>query len=596
MDEHLLIGLASIIALGVGAAWLAWRLRLPSILLLLFFGFLAGPVTGILNPDELLGNLLGPLVSLSVAVILYEGGLSLRIEELRDVGSVVRNLVLIGALTTGIIGASAAHIVLGLNLEIALLLGAIIVVTGPTVIIPLLKHVRPAGQVGSILRWEGIVIDPIGAMIAVLVFEGILAGEPQHAARMAMIGIARTIVIGGILGVLAAAIMILMMKRFWVPDFLSNAISLMLVVVAFTVANLLQPESGLLAATVMGVVLANQKTVYVRDIIEFKENLRVLLISGLFILLAARIRIEDFNSIGSSSIGFLCILICVARPAAVVLSTFGSKLDWRERLFLCCMAPRGIVAAAVSSVFALRLEETGVPQADLLVPLTFLVIVVTVALYGLAASPVARLLEIADPNPQGVLIIGAHPWARAIAKTLHDDGYNILLVDTNRHDIYKARMDGLPTFHANVLSNYFLDKVDLGGMGRMLALTSNDEVNSFSVMQFEEVFGRAEVYQLLVEGEEEGRRDTMTHYLHGRHLFGPGMTYSALQQLFLANARIKKNRLTEEFDYDAFQEMYGDSAIPLFLIEKNNSLYVFTTDKPLSPKPGQTLISLVKDA
>ena len=595
MHEHLLTGLTCIIALAIGASWLAWRLRLPSILLLLLFGFIAGPATGILKPDELLGDLLSPIVSLSVAVILFEGGLSLRVKELREVGSVVRNLVSIGALITWIIVAGAAHLILGLNLEMSLLLGAIMVVTGPTVIVPLLRHIRPTGQVGAILRWEGIVIDPIGAMLAVLVFEGILIGELQHAATMAVVGIGKTIVIGGIFGTMAAAIVVLLMKKFWVPDFLQNAMALMIVVISFTASNLLQPESGLLTATVMGIVLANQKTVHVRDIIEFKENLRVLLISGLFVLLAARVQIENLGKIGLGAIGFLAIIIFVARPASVVLSTLGSKLTWRERFFLCCMAPRGIVAAAVASVFALRLAETELPQADLLMPLTFAVIVSTVALYGLAGSPIARWLKIAEPNPQGVLIVGAHPLARAIAGALQEADYNVLLVDTNRSDISKARMDGLPTFHANILSDYFLDKVDLGGIGRMLALTSNDEINSFSAVQFEEVFGRAEVYQLLAEGEEEGNREAIAHHLHGRHLFGSGMTYYALQEHLTAGARIKKNRLTEEFDYDAFQAMYGDNAIPIFLMDKNGDLKTFTADATLSPRPGQTLISLTKE-
>jgi NhaP-type Na+/H+ or K+/H+ antiporter len=560
------------------------------------FGFFAGPVTGILKPDELLGDLLAPIVSLSVAVILFEGGLSLRITELREVGSVVRNLVSVGALTTWIIVAGAAHFILGLNLDLSLLLGAIMVVTGPTVILPLLRHIRPTGQVGTILRWEGIVIDPIGAMLAVLVFEGILIGELQQAATVAAIGIGKTIVIAGILGSAAAGVVVLLMKKYWVPDFLQNAMALMLLVVSFTVSNLLQPESGLMTATVMGLVLANQKIVHIRDIIEFKENLRVLLISGLFVVLAARVQIADLGKFGlTSTLIFLVIIIFVARPASVALSTFGSRLTWRERFFLSCMAPRGIVAAAVSSVFALRLAQTDLPQAGVLVPLTFVVIGSTVALYGLTASPVARWLKLAEPNPQGVLIVGAHPFARAIAKALHEAEFRVLVVDTNRSDIYAARMDGLPTFHAHILSEYFLDKVNLGGIGRMLALTSNDEINSFSSLQFEEAFGRAEVYQLLAEGEEEGDRDTVAHHLHGRHLFGSGMTYNALQQRFRDGAKIKKNLLTEEFDYEAFQSMYGNNAVPLFLIDKNGYLEVFTTDVTLSPKPGQKLISLTKE-
>jgi NhaP-type Na+/H+ or K+/H+ antiporter len=295
MVEHILLSLASIIVLGIGAEWLAWRLRLPSILLLLIFGIVVGPVTGFLNPDALFGDLLLPVVSIAVAIILFEGGLNLRISELRQVGGVVRNLITIGVLVTWLIGAGAAHFLLGLNFALALLLGAILVVSGPTVIMPLLRHLRPSGQVGSILKWEGIVIDPIGAILAVLVFEAILAGGFREAAAVTVIGLLKTILIGGGIGMLGAMIMVLLLRRFWIPDFLHGAVSLTLVIAVFAGSNLLQTDSGLLAATVMGIYLANQRTVSVRHIVRFKENLRVLLISGLFILLAARLQVSHLG-------------------------------------------------------------------------------------------------------------------------------------------------------------------------------------------------------------------------------------------------------------------------------------------------------------
>lgn len=257
MTEDLLVGLASIIVLGIVAQWLAWRLRLPSILLLLIFGFVAGPVTGFLDPDALLGNLLLPIVSLSVAVILFEGGLSLKIAEVRETGSVVRNLISAGVLFTWVISATAAHFILGLNWDLAMPLGAVLVVSGPTVILPLLRYVRPTGQVSSVLKWEGILIDPIGAMLAVLVFEAILVGEVEEATTLAVIGLLKTVLIGGAVGVLGAYVMISLLKRYWIPDFLQEVVSLTWVVSAFTASNLLRTESGLLAVTVMGVALAN---------------------------------------------------------------------------------------------------------------------------------------------------------------------------------------------------------------------------------------------------------------------------------------------------------------------------------------------------
>jgi hypothetical protein len=267
----------------------------------------------------------------------------------------------------------------------------------------------------------------------------------------------------------------------------------MTVVTAFTMSNLLQTESGLLTVTVMGIVLGNQKTVPVKHIIEFKENLRVLLISILFIVLAARLQIDDLRHISVSSLAFLAVLIFIARPAAVALSALRSDLSWQERVFLSWMAPRGIIAAAVSSIFALKLAEAGHPQAGQLVPLTFLVIIGTVTIYGLTASRMARWLGVAKPNPQGALIIGAHSWARAVARVLQEEGYEVLLVDTDRRNISATRLAGLPAFYASILSDSALDEIELGGIGRLLALTSNDEANSLAALHFIPAFGRSDV-------------------------------------------------------------------------------------------------------
>lgn len=593
MSENLPFGLVSIVILGIGAEWLAWRLRLSPILLLLIFGFIAGPVTGFLQPDLLLGDLLLPIVSLSVAVILFEGGLNLRIAELRKVGSVVRNLITVGVLVTWLIGAAAAHFILNLDINLAILLGAILVVTGPTVIVPLLRYLRPGGKVGSILKWEGIVIDPIGAILAVLVFEAIAAGGLGQATALAAASLFKTILFGGIIGVLGAVMVMLLLNRYWIPDFLHSVVSLAVVLGTFTASNLVQSDSGFLAATVMGIALANQRWVSVKHIVEFKENLRVLLISALFIILAARMQMSDLAYINTGSLVFLGVLIFIARPLSVGLSTLRSGLSWRERLFLSWLAPRGIVAAAVASVFALRLVEAGYTQARFLVPLTFLVIVGTVMVYGLSASPVARWLKVASPNPQGVLFIGGHSWARTIASALKNEGYKVLVVDASWTNISTARMAEVPTFYGNILSQYALDEIDLGGIGHLMALTSDDEFNSLAVLQFANVFGRANIFQLPSESEEKGAKDAVSQHLRGRLLFDPKITYHYLSGRFAAGAIIKTTGLTEEFDYDAFQTYYGGTAVPFFMIDQNGNLTVFATDNPPKPRPGQKLISLV---
>ena len=586
------MGLASILVLGIGVRWLAWWLHVPAILLLLVSGLVAGPVSGFIAPDELLGNLLLPVVSLSVALILFEGGLSLNLRELPQIGRVLRNLVSMGVVVTWVISTAAAVLLLQVEVHLAVLLGAILVVTGPTVIGPLLRDIRPSGQVGPILKWEGIVIDPIGALLAVLVFEVIFADELQHATMLVALGVTKTIVIGSGLGLLGAVILICVLERYWVPDSLQSPVALMMVVSIFTVANTLQAESGLFAVTVMGITLANQKSVSVKHIIEFKENLRVLLISSLFILLAARLQVGDLTQLGLNSLAFLGVLMLIARPAAVALSTWGSGLRWQERLFLAWMAPRGIVAAAVSSVFALRLVEAGNEQAERLVPLTFLVIIGTVTVYGLTAGPVARWLQITKPRPQGVLFVGAHDWARAIASVLQEAGCQVLLVDTNRANIATARLAGLPTYYGTILSEDALIELRLDGIGRLVAWTSNEEVNALAALHCADLFGRAEVYQLCPAGVGDQAKIVPQH-LRGRFLFSEGMTFTVLTDRFAAGAAIKKTSLTKEFDYPTFQARYGKAATPLFVIDSNGDLTVCTANKPPALRPGQTVVSLI---
>jgi NhaP-type Na+/H+ or K+/H+ antiporter len=590
--ENTLLSLASIAIIGVAAQWLAWRFGLPSILLMLLFGFIAGPVSGLINPDKLFGDLLFPMVSLSVAVVLFEGGLSLRLDELRPVQKVVFNLMTIGASVTWLLSAIAAFLIFDMEYQLALLFGAILVVSGPTVIIPLLMQVRPLGQVGSVIKWEGIVNDPVGAVLAVLVLEAIKAGNVQEAQNVVLSALMSTLLVGTAFGLLGAVVIILLLRYYWVPDYLQNPVTLMIVLGSFAASDMYQEESGLLTVTVMGIILANQPYVSIRHIVEFKENLRVLLISSLFIVLAARLHISDFTDIGFNSILFILVLILVIRPLAVALSTLGSDLSRNERLFLSWMAPRGIVAASVASIFALELEHFGYKDAGQIAPLTFLVIISTVMVYGLTAVPVGRWLKVAQPNPQGALIAGAHPWARALAKTLQTEGYRVLLIDINRDNIDCATDEGIPAMQANIVAGHTIDKIELVGVGRLLALTPNDEVNSLATLHFAELFSRAEVYQL--SPRIEGNAGPISQPLHGRLLFKRGMTYNKLNDRFESGAVIEKIELTKDFTYAKFQSFYDIEPIPLFLIDEAKNLAIFTTDNnALLPEQGDTVIALV---
>lgn len=592
--------------LGVGAQWIAWRFRLPSILLLLLAGFLAGPVTGLLDPQMLQGDWVFPFVALSVGIILFEGGLSLQLDELREVGKAVFNLITVGVLVTWALAALAAYHLLGFDLELSLIIGAILTVTGPTVVIPLLRHIRPSGRVGTIAKWEGITVDPIGAILAVLVLETVLLlHEPVKAASgMGVLSEAAVHAIQGLLleafiglgvGISGAAALLLLLRRRLVPDYLQNPLALMVVVAVFALSDVLQEESGLVATTVMGIAVANQHFVPVRRIVEFKEDVRVLLLSFLFIILSARLELADLQYLGVGAFLFLGVLMLVVRPAAVYLSSIGTQLKGKELLFLSWMAPRGVVAAAVASLFSFRLQELYPTQADSLVPLIFLVIVGTVAIYGLTIGPLARWLGLAHPAPQGVMFVGAHAWARRLAEVLAEHDFKVVLVDSNPQNIKKAKAMELTAQHENVLSEGVMDHLDLSGIGRLLALTPNDEVNSLVALHFAEIFDTAELYQLSAREENGNAREgLLPRHLRGRPLFGPGATFMSLSDRFEAGAEIKVIQVEESFSYKEFTHRYGDTATPLFLIRGPQQLYIYA-EKSNAPtlQPGQILVALV---
>ena len=589
-----------ILGLGVLAQVVAVRLKMPAILLLLVIGILVGPVLRAvmpdaiiaIDPDDLLGDLLTPIVGLSVGMILYEGGLTLRFRELRTGARVVTMLVTVGAAVTWLLSALLAVVVLKLPWGLALVFGAILTVSGPTVVLPLVRHMRPKGSTGPILRWEGIVIDPIGALLAVIVFEAVLVGGGQAAAYDVFYMVIYTILVGGGLGFVAGWLMATIIRNFLVPDYLQNAVSFAMVIVTFAVCDKVQPESGLLATTVMGIFLANQKSADVKHILEFKENLRVLLISSLFVVLAARLDLSDLQDLGLSTVVFVVLLIVLVRPLSVFLSTIRSRLNWREKVLLACVAPRGIVAAAMAPVLALQLSDRYPEHAGRLAPLMFAVIVGTVMVYGIFAPIAARLLRLADTNPQGVLILGGQPWARAIGKTLKSLGVHAMIVDTNYSNTAAAWMEGVPAYHGSVLTDTAFNEMELTGIGRFIALTPNDQVNTLAAQKMTRVFGSVNVYRLAGRQVEE---DTGHAAVEGRVLSGPEATYKAMTALYGRSGGVIVTDLTAESTLDDFVKEKGENAIPLFVLSESGRLTVVSPLQTIAHQPGQKLISIASN-
>ncbi|MBL7249835.1 cation:proton antiporter [Alloalcanivorax sp. C16-2] len=586
--------LALITVVAFLCQWASWRIKLPAILPLLISGLLLGSVGGLIQPLELFGDLLLPGVSLAVSIILFEGALTLRFDEIRGLEKTVRRLVTWGALITWGVVTLAAWGLLKLPLGLALLFGALVVVTGPTVIVPLLRSVRPKANIARLLRWEGIVIDPLGAILAVLAYELVVATGQQGALLHGLWLFFQAIAVGAVIGTVVAFMLSALLSRHLVPEYLRSFLVLSAVIGEFVLANGLSEESGLVAVTVTGIVMANRKGVRTDDILHFKENLSVMLISGLFIVLAARLEMDQLLSLGASALLVLAIVQLVARPLSVWVATLGSSLNWREKALLAWIAPRGIVAAAVSALFAQRLEESGVAGADLLVPLTFMIIIGTVALQSVTARPLARLLKVAEPGPRGFLLIGANPVSRAIGKALQQNNFPVLLIDSNWESIRSARMDGLSTFYGNPVSSHADQHLDLVGYGKLLGLSPRRELNTVSTMRYRLEFGEPNVYSLPWVSEKEDKHEVAAHH-RGATLFSNEASYARLASLISQGAEIRRTRITEEFDFQAYLAVEDRQVWPLFAIDPRDRIHVFTAEAQPEPRPGWSVMALIKD-
>ena len=596
MLELSTITLAAIGVISLACQWVAWRLRQPAILFLLVAGILVGPISGVLNPDSLLGDMLFPIVSLAVAVILFEGSLTLKFSEIRGHGKMVTNLILYGTLVTCLVGTVAAYFALDMQLSLAMLFGAIVVVSGPTVIMPLLRAVRPSGRISNILKWEGIVIDPVGALLAVLVFEFIIASGGESSAFLStMYTFGATLVLGLTLGCASGYLLGEALRSRWLPQFLLNTGVLTFMLGVYAFSNFLVHESGLLTVTVMGIWLANMRGVPIDEILEFKESLSVLLISALFILLAARMELQAIYDLGAAVIWILAALIFIARPLAVNLASLGSDLSWQERSFLSWIAPRGIVAAAVSSLFAYRLEEIGIEEASMLVPLVFSVIVITVALQSISATPLAKLLNVRQPSSNGYLFLGANAVARDIAKAFQKLDVPVVVSDTSWENFRAARMEGLNVYYGNPASEHAENNMDLTGIGQFLAISPYKKLNAHVVYHFLDRFNAEHVFAFS-EGEMEQRASHQTSgtFMQAASLFEEGLSYAKLASLYSKGARISVTRLSEEFSFEAYRKEHGANLTLLFSVSPSGVVYPAGGAESVSPKADWQMISLVQ--
>lgn len=592
--EHgadLALQMSLLLALGALCQWVAWRMRIAAILPLLLAGLLLGPGMGVLDPDAFLGDLLFPIVSLGVAIILFEGSLTLRFSDIQNVTGIIRNLTSVGVIVTWAVMGAAAHFLVGLDWQLSLLFGALVSVTGPTVIMPMLRSIKPTSRIANVLRWEGILVDPIGAVLAVLLFELIVTGHQSES----WLEFGNVIVMGSVWGITGGVVLGQLLKRHLIPDYLENYSALAFVLMVFSASNALGQESGLIAVTVMGIVLANTKDLDVEELLSFKEHLTVVLISMLFIILAARLQVDQLAMLGMPSLIILAVALFIARPLSVLASSLGTSISFKEGVLLSWIAPRGIVAAAVSALFALRLEGK-VENAELIVPLTFVVIIGTVLVQGLTAPWLARRLGLSSSGEQGALISSSNKVALAIGEALHKNGIKVMIADINRAGLQEARMKGLNTYFGNPLSEHADRFMDLAGYTELLAVSRNPEANAMVCARFRHDFGSKHVYSIQPTAvEEDNHRKELAQGLRTNILFSRDATWTKLASLLGQGAKIRSTTLSEEFDFEAYNLAQNRSTVLLFAINDKGRLKVFSTREELAPEAGWKIIAIAPE-
>jgi len=597
VESSLVFSFALVGVLGLVCQWVAWRLRMPAILFLLLTGIVAGPVSGWLNPDTLFGEMLFPMVSMAVAVILFEGSLTLKFKEIQGMETVVWRILSVGFVVSWVSISVFTGWLLDINWHLSLLFGAMVVVTGPTVIVPMLRSVRPNARITNILRWESILIDPLGALLAVLVFNFIVAQSTGGNEWLAVILVfSKILAIGVALGCGAGYVCGWLLRNEVIPAFLHNVFILTSVIAVFAASDTLEHESGLLAVTIMGIWLANMRGVETENILDFKESLSILLISGLFIILAARVDLNDLAMLSWQALAILGFVHFIARPLKIITATMGTSITWQEKTLIAWIGPRGIIAAAVSALFALRLSQLGYDNADLLVNLTFVVIIGTVVFQSLTAKPLAKWLGVIEQAPQGLLFIGASVVSRTIARELKKNGFDVMLADNYRNNVKQARMDGLKVFHGNPVSRLAEKELDLVGIGRMMGVSQNDDLNVLAVQRYVREFGKKRVYALPSQASQrKSEREQVSDDLLGIALFSEDATFSKLASLIAQGAEMRTTNISEEFTFENYQEKYGSNAIPMFVIDARKRLTILSGLPTAEQVPaGSKIVALIK--
>ncbi len=600
--------LAGIIVLGIVAQWIAWRFKMPAILPLIVIGLIVGPIATefitkdgskliepIWNGKEGLfaGETLYYFVSLAISIILFEGGLTLKLDEVKNVGNVISRLITLGSAITFFGAAVAAHYIFNLSWDLSFLFSALIIVTGPTVITPILRNIPLKKDISAILKWEGILIDPIGALVAVLVFEFISVEGGGEFTKTALIEFGKIVLFGTSFGFTFAHALNFAMNKKWIPHYLINVFSLAAVLAVFVLSDTFAHESGLLAVVVMGMVLGNSNSKHLKDILYFKESLSVLLISILFILLSANINMEEVWLVYTWKTALLfAIVVFIIRPVGVFLSTRKSHLKTNEKLFISWVGPRGIVAAGIASLFGLKLANQGVEGAEYITPLVFMIVLGTVLLNATTARLFAKVAGVFLKKSEGILLIGASEVSRILANYLKKNGRHVVLIDSNPENIKKAKEMGLDAIVADIYSETLSDNIELNDVGYIMALTANSEINKYAIEKFKKQFGENGSFRLVSVDE---MKDQNNNPVEG--LFSHTDDYNSLSKTAHLYPSVSEIEIQDQDHYKELIEIAqkDKDIIPLFLKDSNGELEIISSyAKEMPAEKGWKLVYLGK--
>ena len=585
-----MLELAGIIILGILAQWVAWKFKIPAILPLILIGLLVGPIAAeflsedgtkwiepIWNGEKGLfpGEGLYYFVSLAISIILFEGGLTLKRSEIKTVGPVITKLITLGSAITFFGAGILAYFIFNLSWELSFLFSGLIIVTGPTVITPILRNIPLKKDISTVLKWEGILIDPIGALVAVLMFEFISVGGGGGFTKTALIEFGKIILFGTSFGFTFAHALAFAINKKLIPHYLLNVVSLSVVLLVFVESEIFAHESGLLAVVVMGMVLGNGKLESIKELLYFKESLSVLLISILFILLSANINIEDLMLLYTWKTAVLFILVVfVIRPLAVFLSTIGSKLKFNEKLFISWVGPRGIVAAGIASLFGSKLLKEGVPGAEYITPLVFMIVLGTVLLNATTARLFAKVVGVFLNRSEGILIVGASKVSRLIGRYLEDNGRHVVLIDSNQSNIQKAQNKGLEAINTDIYSDSLGDNIELNDVGFLMSLTGSADINKYAIDKFSDQFGENGSFRLI---SDEEMQDPENNPKEG--LFSHTDDFILLNEVARKYPEIHEIEINDRAHYESLIETINNESdrIPLLVKDKKGVLEIISS-------------------